>query len=52
MPCHVTPNDIIDLKLHTYDGCLTINMCVNFEVITKKHTHLQKVHFEEFSTCR
>ena len=35
---HVTPDDVIDLKLHTYDGCLTVNVCVKFEVITKNFT--------------
>ena len=38
MPRHVTSSDVIDLKLHTNDGCLTINMCVNFEVIKKNFT--------------
>ena len=38
MPCHVTPNDVIDLKLHTYDACLTINMFVSFVVITNNFT--------------
>ena len=32
---HVTPDDVIDLKLHTYDACQTVNVCVKFKVITK-----------------
>ena len=38
MPHHVTSSDVNNFKLHTYDGCLTIIMCVNFEVITKNFT--------------
>ncbi len=43
MPRHVTPDDVIDLKFHTYDSCLTINICANFEVITQNFsTHIFK----------
>ena len=38
MPRHVTPDDVIDLKLQAYDGCLTVNVCVKFKVITKNFT--------------
>ena len=38
MPRHVTRDDVIDLKLSTYDTCLTVNICVNFEVITQNFT--------------
>ena len=38
MPRHVTPDDVIDLKLHTHDACLTVSVCVEFKVITKNFT--------------
>ena len=38
-PRHVTPDDVIDLKLHTYDGCLTVNACVKFEWLQKTSPH-------------
>ena len=34
-----------------YDGCLTVNMCVNFEVITTNfstHTFFKKMQFKQF----
>jgi hypothetical protein len=38
MPRHVTPDNVIDLKLHTHDACLTVSVCVKFKVITKNFT--------------
>ena len=32
------PDDVIDLKLHKNDACLTVNVCVKFKVITKNFT--------------
>ena len=36
MPHHVTPDDVIDLKLSIYDACVAVNVCV--KLITKNFT--------------